>query len=177
LIDWDKARARLAEAKRRTEEALDPPQSVVTRQLEERARRLAQRPPAPMPRSLVDALVFTLSDETFAIPLAFVREVVPLTTLTPLPGAPPPFLGVTSFHGEVLLLVDVRAHLGLAALGLPRLSQIIAIGASRAELGLLADRLDGVHLVEPTAVSPRWLDGNALLNDSRFSLHDERAAP
>ncbi|MBI5444353.1 MAG: purine-binding chemotaxis protein CheW [Deltaproteobacteria bacterium] len=112
-----------------------------------------------------------------------------MTDVTPVPGTPGYFVGVTNVRGEILPLVDLRKLFGVTARGLTDLSRIAVLGLERAELGLLADAvhevtiLRKVDLLEPpgpvAGIGPDYLlgvtadalialDGEALLADPRL---------
>jgi|CXWL01.1.fsa_nt_gi purine-binding chemotaxis protein CheW len=58
-------------------------------------------------------LAFRLEDETYAIPVETVREVVRVPPLTPVPRAPTNLLGVMNLRGEVLPVYDIKPRLHL----------------------------------------------------------------
>src|SRR5579871_2124143 len=89
-LDWKRARARLARALAATEESwrLTPERARAI--LEERARKEAESEAAPAAAGVVlEAVVFALGNEKYALETRFVREVVRLSDYTPLPGSPP----------------------------------------------------------------------------------------
>lgn len=53
-------------------------------------------------------VLFRLADHTFATPLEFVREIVRLSGIEPLPGTTPPMAGVIVLRGHPLPVLDVR---------------------------------------------------------------------
>lgn len=58
------------------------------------------------------ALVFPLGGESYALPLAQVREVVPAPLLTVLPTAPSSILGLVNLRGDVLPVLSAGVLLG-----------------------------------------------------------------
>jgi purine-binding chemotaxis protein CheW len=119
------------------ESLLDPVRDK--RILEERARTLAQTTAfqAEMPEAL--HLMFRLAFETFGIESRFVREVVPLKALTPLPGVPAFVAGLMNVRGQVLSVIDLRQYLGLPGGGLSDLNKVIVLSHDGMEFGVLAD--------------------------------------
>jgi chemotaxis signal transduction protein len=65
-------------------------------------------------------LLFSLAECSFAVDLAFVREICPLAPITPLPLMPAWLRGVAGIRGNVLSVLDLPALLGLG----PRHSQL-----------------------------------------------------
>ncbi len=122
--------------------------------LAERARLLA-RPAAAAPagEELVVA-EFEAGGEAFCIEARYAHEIVRLRHLAPVPGAPAAVRGVTTYRGEILAVVDVRAVLGQPAGGLADLLWVVVIGDAAPEFGLLADRVTGVARIGASELRP-----------------------
>jgi len=54
---------------------------------------------------------FCLGGENYAIPLLMVREVISIPETTPIPKAPPHFLGIMNLRGQVISIIDLRTKL------------------------------------------------------------------
>jgi purine-binding chemotaxis protein CheW len=108
--------------------------------LRRRAAALARVPRREVSTSTVNAVLFKLGQEQYAIEAARVLEVAALRDLTPLPGAPPPLLGLTHWRGEVLTVLDLRAVLGVRTQGLTDLRRLIVVAGRRRAFGILADQ-------------------------------------
>jgi chemotaxis signal transduction protein len=80
--------------------------------------------------------------EHYALGVEDVVEVADVGELTPLPGAPRPFLGVRNLRGEVLPVIDLAALLGVTAAGEPE--RIVIAQAGRLRAGLAVERVLGV---------------------------------
>jgi purine-binding chemotaxis protein CheW len=106
--------------------------------LEARALLLAREAATEDPRERITVVPFTLSGSTYAIEILLIREVVEAGSIAPVPGAPPEFLGVTTYRGEMLGVVDLRVALGVAHRP-ARAPHLLILGGQVAELGLLAD--------------------------------------
>ncbi len=154
-----------------------------------RARSLA-RPTATAPTGEELSVVgFEAGGEAFAIEARYAHEIVRLRHLAPVPGAPAAVCGVTTYRGEILAVVDVRATLGHRAGGLADLLWVIVIGAAMPEFGLLADRITGVEAIGATGLRARRLaratteraalvlDGATLLADQELFAPRDGAAP
>lgn len=111
--------------------------------LAERARRLARRPSQPESGDTVAVVVFLTGGESFAIETTFVREIVRLRHVAPLPRGPTAVRGVTTYRGEILPVLDVRAVLGHPTEGLADLIRVLVLGRAGPEFGLLADEVAG----------------------------------
>ncbi len=82
--------------------------------LDERARRLAQIPPAPARAAdVLKVLTFALGTERYALETAHLREVLRLCECTPVPGTPEFLIGVVNVRGQILDLFDLGKFLGV----------------------------------------------------------------
>jgi purine-binding chemotaxis protein CheW len=137
-----------------------------------RARTLAREAPAEDQRERISVVPFMLGGSSYAIEILLVREVVDSGSIAPVPGAPPEFLGVTTYRGGMLGVIDLRVALGLASRP-ARARHLLILGDGDAELGLLADAVDGpadilVGELLPSTRSHRLVRG--VTRDSRLVL-------
>lgn len=65
-------------------------------------------------------LSFTLANVTFALQVEHVREVLEVTTITPIPRTPQFMCGVINVRGSVVPVIDLRMKLGMERTGRPR---------------------------------------------------------
>lgn len=99
------------------------------------------------PKRLGTWVTFRLADETFAVPVEAVREVLRVSTVTRVPHAPEPIRGVTNLRGRVIPVIDLRLRIGLPAIDLDRSSRILVVDPRGRMLGLLVDAVrQVVHL-------------------------------
>jgi chemotaxis signal transduction protein len=147
-FDWESVRARLESQGRALESsgALSPEET--RRILEERARRLAaprERPPAA---ESTDVLVFLRGGERYGVEALHVKEVLPTTSPTPLPGRRPGLAGIANHRGRILAVVDLG---GLRPLAGGRLEgRIVVVEAPGVTFGLLADEVTGIVPIAQT---------------------------
>lgn len=189
-IDWEAARARLAQIEAAVEGALNPTPERAKDIMAARARALAQVPASARPAgACVDVILFSLGRERYGIETRFVREVVRLDSVTPVPGVPDFVVGITNLRGAVLAVFDLRRLFNVPNKGLTDLSRVIVLGTDRVEFGVLADEANGQadiaideilaqpdeaagdgrpHLRGVTRQALIILDGAALLGDSRL---------
>jgi len=76
----------------------------------------AQTPASHQTASAAQAgkyLTFTLSDESYGIPVLKVREIIRLCPITPVANMPEHIKGVINLRGKVIPLIDLRAKLRL----------------------------------------------------------------
>ena len=165
--------------------------------MDERARLLAQTPEqAPDTNEILEVITFRLGSERFAVETRFVCEVYEAGVVTPLPGSPRPFVGVTNLRGEILAVVDLREWFGVAPADGNQRTQLVIVGAERPEFGMVVDEVDEVRplrideVFDPpgsvAGASRDWLrgvtegallvlDGHALLNDERLYVDEGRS--
>lgn len=102
----------------------------------------------------IEVLEFGLSEETYAFELECVREIGALVELTPLPAVPEFILGITSMHGEIMAVVDLRKFFGLPERGLHDSRQVIVLQSTDMEFGVLAERVAGVRPLSLAGLQP-----------------------
>jgi purine-binding chemotaxis protein CheW len=132
----------------------DAPERIVAEGiLAERARRLARRAdPVAVDVGAGRArhVDFALARERWLLDARHVLAAFRLATLTPLPGAVAPVVGLTAWRGLVLTLVDLRRTVGAQATGLDDLATVLVVGeGERAVAGILADVVHGVATLDP----------------------------
>lgn len=90
-------------------------------------------------------LAFGLADETYALPLSSVREIMTLRPVTEVPRAPAIVLGIFSVRGGVTTLVDLRRCLRLPEAPTTSSSRVLLVEAGSELIGFLVDRVDQVY--------------------------------
>jgi purine-binding chemotaxis protein CheW len=85
---------------------------------------------------------------------SFVREIHPLTDLTPLPCTPAFVLGVVNLRGEIVSLIDVKKFFDLPEKGLTDLNKVIVLQSATMRFGILADAVLGVRRVPAAEIQP-----------------------
>lgn len=103
-----------------------------------RAMTLARAAPIADLRERISVVPFTLGGSRYAIEILLVREVVDSGSIAPVPGASAEFLGITTYRGGMLGVVDLRVALGIASRPV-RAPHLLILGDGSAELGLLVD--------------------------------------
>lgn len=88
---------------------------------------------------LIQWVTFRLSDEMYGINVMQVQEVLRVTEIAPVPGAPHYVLGIINLRGNVVTVIDTRLRLGLPTSELTDSSRIIIIEGEQHVVGILAD--------------------------------------
>ena len=157
----------------------------------ERARRLARRPEAPMPEDSLEIIAFELGHHRYGVASRWVREVLPLSDLVPIPCTPAFVLGVTHIRGRLISVLDLKAFLGLPSQGITDLNRLMILRNESLEIGVLADAIEEVISVPESALAPPpdpdmahgnllgmtpdallVLDGASLLGDPRLIIRE-----
>ena len=63
------------------------------------------------------ACYFRLAEQTLAVTSAYLRQIVPVGSVTPVPGVGPELLGLFTVRGAVVPLIDLRPLLGFPTPG------------------------------------------------------------
>ncbi len=98
-------------------------------------------------------VAFGLDDDSFALPVDGVREVVRIEHITRVPHAAEAVAGLTTVWGQPIPVLDLRLRLGIEAKPLNAESRLLVTSGSR-PLGLLVDRVEQVLRVLPSRVEP-----------------------
>jgi purine-binding chemotaxis protein CheW len=123
--------------------------------LRARARALAR--PAVQSRpagQTVEVVEFRLASERYAIEQTFVREVLPLKELTPLPCTPPFLRGIVNVRGQILSVINIKNFFDLPETGLIDVHMILIVHSQGIELGIEADAVTGAREIPLASVQP-----------------------
>ncbi|WP_435104301.1 chemotaxis protein CheW [Arhodomonas sp. AD133] len=92
-------------------------------------------------------VTFTLDDETYGIGVMQVQEVLPLSEIAPVPGAPPYVMGIINLRGNVVTVIDTRMRFGLPQKEPEESNRIVVIEAGDHVAGILVDSVAEVTYV------------------------------
>ena len=195
-FDWETIHRRLVMATEAISGAIQPGPAETRRILAARANSLAKVPVVPDNVARIEILAFILAGEHYGIETSHIREVCQIKDLTPLPCTPPFVAGVMNLRGQILAIFDLRQFFELPARGLTELNRVIVLRDGDATLGLLADAIEGVRLLETstlqaglptlTGIRERYLkgvtgqmlavlDGGRLLSDVSLKVNEKAA--
>jgi len=103
-------------------------------------------------------LTFSLADESFAVDVAKVREILEFNTITKVPQTPGFMRGVINLRGSVVPVMDMRLKFGMAeterTINTCIIVVEIAAGDETLVLGMLADSVQEVFELEPEHIEP-----------------------
>ena len=89
--------------------------------------------------SISQWVTFSLNGEIYGIDVMQVQEVLRMTPIAPVPGAPHFVLGIVNLRGNVVTVVDTRVRFGLMSKEPDEYTRIIIVEAQDVVIGLLVD--------------------------------------
>ena len=117
-----------------------------------RAERLALAGDRDLARAIVaEIAVLGAGAERFGVPARAVRAIAPLPTLTRLPGLPAWMLGIATFSGEILSVIDLGAWLEVERCGAPAF--VAWIATLSGGLGLAVEAVHGFRAVHDDEIA------------------------
>jgi len=163
--------------------------------LRARAKSLAQEPERKgEAEEHIEVLAFLLAHETYAIETVFIREVYPLTELTPVPCTPTYIFGIINIRGQILTIIDMKKFFDLPEKGISNLNRVIVVQDENMTMGILADEINGIRNIPKSGLNPPLptmtgihagyikgvtgegiiiLDMERFLNDRQLIVHEE----
>lgn len=88
---------------------------------------------------MIQLVTFKLEDETYGVNVMQVQEVLRVTEIAPVPGAPYFVLGIINLRGNVVTVIDTRSRFGLSTADLTDNSRIVIIEGEGQVVGILVD--------------------------------------
>lgn len=99
-------------------------------------------------------LEITLGTDLYALELSQVKEVVPMTIVTPLAGAPSHVVGVINLRGNVITLIDVRKKFGINPNEDTFENGIVIFSFDGKLIGMVIDSIRNVVNISSSIISP-----------------------
>ncbi len=114
-------------------------------------------------------LTFKLAEETFALEVSKVREILDFTTVTKVPQTPDFMRGVINLRGGVVPVIDLRLKFGMSPTEKTVNTCVIVVevnmGSDTVILGALSDSVQEVFDLDPDQIEPAPRIGTRLKND------------
>ncbi|MCP3869733.1 MAG: chemotaxis protein CheW [Gammaproteobacteria bacterium] len=131
---------------------------------------------------VIQMVTFRLDDETYGINVMQVQEVLRMTEIAPVPGAPDYVLGIINLRGNVVTVIDTRGRFGLPPVEVSDHTRIVIIESEKQVLGILVDSVAEVVDIRSSQVdtppsvgsedASRYIQGVATLKDNLLILVD-----
>lgn len=119
--------------------------------LHRRAEILAQPVEEPTAEeTFLDAVLFQLAGETYAIALEFLQDVLPLSGLAPIPCTPPFVAGIINVRGQIVSVVSLKTLFDLPAAPETQYQKVLLLSNGEMIFGVIVDRMFGT---KPLALS------------------------
>ncbi len=127
-------------------------------------------------------VTFRLDNETYGINVMQVQEVLRVTEIAPVPGAPNYVLGIINLRGNVVTVIDARSRFNLPFREPDDASRIVIIEAEKQVVGILVDSVAEVVDLRASEVetapnvgneeTSRYILGVSSRGDTLFILVD-----
>ena len=105
-------------------------------------------------------VTFIVEHETYGVNVMQVQEVLPMSEIAPVPGAPPFVLGIINLRGNVVTVVDTRMRFGLPPREADDDSRIVVVETDNQVAGILVDGVAEVTYVRDNEVDTAPNVGN-----------------
>jgi purine-binding chemotaxis protein CheW len=132
--------------------------------------------------TVIQLVTFRLKDETYGINVMQVQEVLRVTEIAPVPGAPSYVLGIVNLRGNVVTVIDTRTRFGLPMTELDDSSRIVIIESEQQVVGILVDSVAEVVELRQSVIdsapnvgndeSSRYIQGVASRDDDLLIVVD-----
>ncbi len=97
-------------------------------------------------------VICELGGQRYGLDIGRVREIIRLTPITSVPGAPPYVEGVLNLRGRIIPVVDLAARLALPADARTRASRIVVVDVAGTSIGLIVDGVSEVLMASDEAI-------------------------
>jgi purine-binding chemotaxis protein CheW len=131
-------------------------------------------PAPPLIQEPLLAVTFSIAGQLYSIAVALVYEIVSIPALLPVGGAPPYLPGMLNLRGLFLPVLDGRVLVDAPA-PLELRNQVIILGSTAPEFGLLVDQAHVVHPATPTPSTTMPYCSALPLWDHMLTLGDQAA--
>ena len=117
--------------------------------------------PSELESSVVSQWVtFSLENETYGINVMSVQEVLPMTEIAEVPGAPRYVMGIINLRGNVVTVIDTRMRFGLTVKDTDPSTRIVVVETNDQVAGILVDSVAEVVEVRDSEVDTAPSIGN-----------------
>ena len=99
---------------------------------------------------VISVVEFQLAHERYAMEMACVKIVHPLTEITSVPCTPPFVLGIINVRGQIVTVIDIKKFFELPDQGISDLNKVLIVHAAGMEVGILADAIIGGRQIRAT---------------------------
>jgi len=130
-------------------------------------KRLAKTPAATVQRN--QYLAFTLGNETFAMDIRLIKEIIQYGDITEVPLMPEFVRGVINLRGSVVPVLDLSLRFGKACTDITRHTCIVILEVQHGDdivvLGAIVDQVNEVMEIGSSDIEPAPAFGSNLRSD------------
>jgi len=105
-------------------------------------------------------VTFKLEGEDYGINVMQVQEVLRVSEITPVPGAPSYILGIINLRGNVVTVLDTRMRFGLPMYETDDASRVVIVESNGNVLGILVDSVAEVVYLRSSEIESAPNVGN-----------------
>lgn len=113
-------------------------------------------------------VTFRLADEVYGVNVMQVQEVLRMTEIAPVPGAPNYVLGIINLRGNVVTVMDARIRFNLPTKEADDATRIVIIEVDNQVIGILVDSVAEVVNLRPSDIEAAPGMGKDDLDNSRY---------
>ena len=125
-------------------------------------------------------ILFSLADQKFALPLAWVEKIVRSVAVRPLPKAPDLILGVINLQGRIVPIASLRKRFGLDEKPVGVDDHLIVCRTSDRPLALLVDNVADIIEIDESRIIHQeailgdmdTIEGVLKMEDGMILIHD-----
>jgi len=110
--------------------------------------------------SILRWVTFRLEKEAYGINVTQVREVLRMTEIAPVPGAPDYVMGIINLRGNVVTVIETRKRFNLPSIDTDEQTRIVIIEVENQEVGILVDSVAEVVDLPVSAIESAPIVGN-----------------
>ncbi|MFH2062871.1 MAG: chemotaxis protein CheW [bacterium] len=99
-------------------------------------------------------VVFTLDGEEYGVPITDIQEIIRVSEVTPIPGAPDFILGILNLRGRIVVVVDLEKRFGLERTDDSASQHIIISEVAESTFGVVVDQVSEVLRIPVSRVQP-----------------------
>lgn len=100
---------------------------------------------------------FELRGQELALPIADVRETLPIQPITRVVLTPPAIAGVFSLRGDIVPVIDLGVLLGLARTEITDEARIVVLNHEQTAVGIVVERLRDLRTIDTLEPPPPHL--------------------
>lgn len=105
-------------------------------------------------------VTFRLDNEIYGINVMLIQEVLRVTEIAPVPGAPNYVIGIINLRGNVVTVIDTRMRFGLPPKEMDDATRIVIIEAENQTVGIVVDSVSEVVDVNASEIETAPNVGN-----------------